>query len=260
MTWRNFIRTALKTDALKEETIALIDGVQLVKQQLYGNPLTAFGRIRQFCDVLPVVVLFEGAEQVARRHPDISDDYLKIHHRVDREIEDALIEDLDKHGIPWVFTKDVLIGDILLRWVPDLLHNYKKKVIMVAGHRCYQFVTPESIAITPTWKDYSFYHMRQLISEYGFTGQAIEHMHVLAGDSRNSGIRGIGEQSAKKLLKAYGSLRGVYMHLGRLSSSQQRKLGHAKSKYREIYLDGPGTMYKIRGVPKIPDTFFSSTQ
>ena len=63
-------------------------------------------------------------------------------------------------------------------------------------------------------------------SEVGLTPAQIIDLKALMGDKSDNipGVSGIGAQTAKDLLKNYGSLEGVYEHIGELSVAQQKRL------------------------------------
>ena len=62
--------------------------------------------------------------------------------------------------------------------------------------------------------------------EVGLMPAQIIDLKALMGDKSDNipGVSGIGEQTAKDLLKNYGSIEGVYAHIGELSVAQQKRL------------------------------------
>lgn len=62
--------------------------------------------------------------------------------------------------------------------------------------------------------------------EVGLLPAQIIDLKALMGDKSDNipGVSGIGEQTAKDLLKNYGSIEGVYAHIGELSVAQQKRL------------------------------------
>ena len=61
---------------------------------------------------------------------------------------------------------------------------------------------------------------------YGLTPQGVIEYKALAGDASDEipGVAGVGDKTAKSLLADYGSVEGVYAHLGELSASLATKL------------------------------------
>jgi len=62
--------------------------------------------------------------------------------------------------------------------------------------------------------------------EYGFDSKKIPDFKGLVGDSSDNlkGVKGVGEKTAKKLLKKYGSLDGVYENINEIKGAQKNKL------------------------------------
>ena len=67
----------------------------------------------------------------------------------------------------------------------------------------------------------------------GFDSKKIPDFKGLLGDSSDNlkGVKGVGEKTAKKLLKKYGSLDGVYENINEIKGAQKNKLETDKENY-----------------------------
>ncbi len=67
---------------------------------------------------------------------------------------------------------------------------------------------------------------KNFAEEIGLNPPQIIDLKALMGDKSDNipGVNGIGEQTAKTLLQKYGTLDGVYEHIGELSAAQQKRL------------------------------------
>ena len=69
-----------------------------------------------------------------------------------------------------------------------------------------------------------------LQSSYGLTPAGVIDYKALAGDSSDDipGVAGIGDKTAKSLLSQYGSLDGIYEHIGEIGGATGKKLEDGK--------------------------------
>lgn len=75
-----------------------------------------------------------------------------------------------------------------------------------------------------------FYGKKEVVEKMGVRpGQVVDYK-ALCGDASDNipGVRGIGDKTAKKLLAEYGTLEGIYKHLGSLPEKTKKLLEEGK--------------------------------
>jgi DNA polymerase-1 len=79
-------------------------------------------------------------------------------------------------------------------------------------------------------KDYIRYNKETFFSDYGILPDKVIDLKALMGDASDNipGVAGIGEKTALKLLHDYGSLKGVYDNLDKLTLKMREKLENGK--------------------------------
>ena len=73
---------------------------------------------------------------------------------------------------------------------------------------------------------------KSIKEKYGFAPSGIIELKALMGDSSDNipGVAGVGEKTALSLLQKYGTLDGVYEHIGEISGKLKEKLENDKDK------------------------------
>ena len=105
------------------------------------------------------------------------------------------------------------------------------KVVLVTGDKDFkQLVTPDTV-IWDTMKDEKTDY-EKLKKELGFEPSKYVDVLALAGDSIDNipGVPGIGEKTAVKLIREFGSLEGIYENISKIT---QRKLKENLIKYKD---------------------------
>jgi DNA polymerase I len=71
-----------------------------------------------------------------------------------------------------------------------------------------------------------WYGREEVVARFGTGPEHVTDALALIGDSSDNvpGVRGIGDKTAKKLMAKYGSLEGLYEHIGELKGKQKEKL------------------------------------
>ncbi|KAF2956687.1 DNA polymerase I [Marinitoga sp. 38H-ov] len=74
------------------------------------------------------------------------------------------------------------------------------------------------------------YDIEKVIEKYGFGPEKIQDFLALTGDSVDNipGVKGIGEKTATKLIKEFGSLEDIYKNIRNTTNSIQKKLESGK--------------------------------
>lgn len=128
--------------------------------------------------------------------------------------------------------------------------NEEAKVTVVTGDKdLLQLINnnTEVALIDKGIGNYRIYSSDRFFQEYDLSPAQFSDVKALMGDSSDnySGVRGIGEKTALKLIREYDSLDGVLNNLGKLSISQRSKIeGDLKSlqigkQLAEIYKEVP---------------------
>ncbi len=120
------------------------------------------------------------------------------------------------------FEADDLIATIARKAERRQLHS----VIVSSDKDLLQLVGGSISAIRPKKGEMAPYDRDTVFEEFGIWPEQIVDYLSLIGDSSDNvpGVRGIGPKGAVKLLTAYGTLEGVYEHVGETSPSVRKKL------------------------------------
>src|SRR5438874_709993 len=109
-------------------------------------------------------------------------------------------------------------------------------VVIVTGDRdSYQLVLDPHIKVLYNKRgvsDYALYDEAGIFERTGVTPAQYPEYAALRGDTSDNlpGVPGIGEKTAAKLVTAYGSLEGIFDHLGELPPKQRQNLGDAQER------------------------------
>ena len=117
----------------------------------------------------------------------------------------------------------------------DLIGTLAKKAVekeyeplIVSGDRdLFQLVSPKVHQIYLSNKGMIYFEPETVMEKYdGLSPEQIVDLKALSGDPSDNipGIRGIGEKTAIKLLKAYENLEGIYQNTDELKGKQKEKI------------------------------------
>ena len=105
------------------------------------------------------------------------------------------------------------------------------ETVLVTGDRdSLQLITPATgvrlLTAKPGRSESTLYNEEVFREEYGFDPPRLVDLKALMGDSSDNipGVPGVGQKTASELLRTYGSLEGVYAHLGELKPAAAKKL------------------------------------
>lgn len=110
--------------------------------------------------------------------------------------------------------------------------GYKEgfSVVLLSGDRdLLQLATDDILVMIPKTKGgkttVEEYYAKDVVATYGVDPVTFIDMKGLMGDTSDNipGIEGIGEKTAAKLLIEYGSLDGIYEHIGEMKANKQRE-------------------------------------
>ncbi len=132
---------------------------------------------------------------------------------------------------------DDLLGTVGRRcgecgWDCVIVTGDRDSLQLVDGHVVVKLVTTKGGQTVATR-----YDEEQFRADYGFEPKRLIDLKSLMGDSSDNipGVAGVGPKTATELLLQYGSLDGVYGHLGEIKPSVQKKLAADEDAARLSY-------------------------
>lgn len=105
------------------------------------------------------------------------------------------------------------------------------RVTIVTGDRDALQLATENVKIAIPHSGYQaaeYLGPAQILAKYGIRPDQVPAYKGLVGDSSDNlpGVKGIGPKTAAELIQTYGSLAGIYDHLGEIRPAVQAKLEH----------------------------------
>lgn len=130
-----------------------------------------------------------------------------------------------------VFTAEGWEADDILGTVGRICREQGHECVIVTGDRDSLQLIDEGVFVRltvskPGSNETTRYGKEQFFGEYGFEPIRLIDFKALMGDSSDNipGVAGVGKKTASDLLIQYGSLEGIYGHLGELRESLRKKL------------------------------------
>ena len=100
--------------------------------------------------------------------------------------------------------------------------------VIVSGDKDVLQLVSENVTVLHTRKGISdvIRYTPETLAEEGLSPQGVIELKSLMGDTSDNipGVPGVGEKTAKELIGTYGSLSGVYEHIGEIKGKLQEKL------------------------------------
>ena len=120
------------------------------------------------------------------------------------------------------YEADDIIGTLAKRADEDPSWN---ATIITSDHDYLQLITDIVEVKLLKSKDFTRYKPANFKEEYGIDPIKVIDLKALMGDSSDNipGVPGVGEKTALKLLVEYGSLDGVYEHIGSIKGKLQER-------------------------------------
>jgi DNA polymerase-1 len=171
-----------------------------------------------------------------------------LHQQVER-----IKQVIDAFSLP-VVTAEGFEADDVLGTLSHQADEQRVNTLIVTGDRdTFQLITPLTQVLISgrRFSDREIYDIERIAERYdGLTPQQLVDMKGLTGDSSDNipGVKGVGEKTAAKLLKQYGTLEEIYAHLDEVSGRFRSKLEEAKETaflsrdLARIVLDAPVTL------------------
>ena len=258
----------------KEKALMLVDGMALLFRAYYatassgyirrtkdGIPTNAvYGFIRYFWDAVqkyePTHVIccwdlegktFRGEQFAAYKgNRAAAPDDLIPQFAIIREVVESLgIPNISSQG----YEADDCMGTIAAQY-----SEHMRVMILTGDHDMLQLVNEQTsvIIMKKGHGNYKLYTPESLYEEKELTPRQIIDMKALMGDTSDNypGVRGIGEKTAIKLVKEYGSIEGILANLDKLSASIRTKIEadldmlHLSRRLAEIHCEVPVTCHE----------------
>lgn len=141
---------------------------------------------------------------------------------------ERIFEVVKAFSIPLVqmegFEADDLMGTIAKE-------NEKKgvQVVLVTGDKDFCQLVSNKITLLDTMKNKST-DIEEVISKFGVAPSKVIDLLALAGDAVDNipGVKGIGDKTASKLIKKFGSMEKIYEHINEVGGKQEKLLKESK--------------------------------
>lgn len=238
----------------KNDLLVLIDGNSLLNRAYYALPPLVTktgahtGAVYGFCTMLVkaltelkpshLIVTFDLAAPTFRKqlYPDYKAQRKKMPDELASQLPvlKKLLGDMKfKIAERESFEADDVIG--------TLAKSMGMKSVIVTGDRDAFQLIDDRISVWLTRRgvtDIAVYGEAALFAEYGLKPSQIVDLKSLMGDASDNipGVSGVGEKTALSLIQKYGSLDGVYAHVGEIGGKLRERLdaerGEAYLSYR----------------------------
>jgi DNA polymerase-1 len=229
--------------------LLLIDGHSLLHRAFHalpplttpgGKPIGAvYGLARMllklFKDLEPDYV---GVAMEARgptfRHKEFKA-YKEQRPEMDKELEEQIPEAhrlLETLGIPHYISEGYEGEDVIASLI-EKAGKSADEIVIVTGDRDLLQLIGGKVRLFIPEKGLSqgkLYGSKKVVEKLGVKPEQVVDYKALCGDASDNipGVRGIGEKTAKKLLNEYGTLEGIYLHLGDLPEKTKNLLEEGK--------------------------------
>ena len=136
---------------------------------------------------------------------------------------DQLLEAFD---IPSYSAENYEADDVLAALAEQAEKEGLQTLIVTGDTDTFQLVGPNVRVMTPgrSFSDTIVYDEKKIRERYGLEPSQLIDYKALVGDTSDNvpGVRGVGDKTATKLLKEYGSVEAIYEHLDAVSSTRFR--------------------------------------
>jgi DNA polymerase-1 len=179
-------------------------------------------------------------EYKAHRKKQPDDLYAQI--RYTKEVTEAL-------GLPWVELAKYEADDIIGTFSRQARKHGLETIIVTGDLDELQLIDENTKVYTMRrgFTDTVIYDLEGLKDRYGVTPEQFIDLKALKGDASDNipGVAGVGEKTAQNLIEQYGSLDGVYEHVGELKGKLKERLesdkemAYLSQKLSTIVCDAP---------------------
>lgn len=156
----------------------------------------------------------------------------------DLKIQVPLIEEaLLAMSLPQVAINGVEADDVIAS-VAQMLAKQGRRVMIASNDKDFFQILSDQISIvraTKRGEDVILYDRKTLKEKFGLEPESMVDYYALVGDAVDHipGVKGVGDKTACKLLKQFGTLAGIYENLDRIQKTTSKILDHGR---KEAYL------------------------
>ena len=223
-----------------EKTVYLVDASAYMYRSYHavrnlkasdGFPTNAiFGYTRMITKLLKTFSPRYGALLFDAKGPTFRHDMYKAYKATrpplpeDFALQIPVIKDMSRaFAFPSIEMPGYEADDIIATVARAMAAQGFEVVVVTSDKDCLQLITPVIKLWDPVkeqWRDEAY-----LDTEFGIKSSQIVEMMALSGDTSDNvpGVRGIGPKGALELVKAYGTLEGLYEHIDEIKRPKQRE-------------------------------------
>ncbi|HMM29014.1 MAG TPA: DNA polymerase I [Aggregatilineaceae bacterium] len=226
-------------------TLVLIDGHALAYRQFFALPIESFttrggeptnatfGFARTLLDILDKNpdYLAVSFDQGLTGRDALYDEYKGTRDKMPNELRvqlDRIRELVQAFNIPILELEGYEADDVIGSVSPQAEAQGVDVMIITGDRDLLQLLTDHTQVQLPgkTLGDAKVYDLARFREEYGLEPRQLPELKGLMGDASDNipGIKGVGEKTASKLIAEYGSVAGVYEHLGEIKGALRAKL------------------------------------
>ncbi len=226
-------------------TLVMIDGHALAYRMFFALPVQGFqtkqgeptnavyGFSRTLLDLLDqkpaylAVTFDQGLSGRGEKYPDYKGTREKMPDDLRRQL-DRIRDVVTAFNIPILEMAGYEADDVMGTAAPQA-EAQEVDVHLITGDRdLLQLITAHTTVELPGKRGEKGeqWNLARFREDYGLEPPQLVEMKGLMGDSSDNipGVKGIGEKTAMKLIQDYGSVAGVYEHLGEIKGALQAKL------------------------------------
>ena len=163
---------------------------------------------------------------------DLYDGYKAHREKMPDEMRGQMVrirEIVTAFGLPVVELEDFEADDLLGTLSREAAQQDLDVVIVTGDRDALQLVDDRVTVLTSgrRFSDTIYYTPDKVRARYGLEPDQLIDLKALVGDKSDNipGVRGVGEKGATTMLQTYGTLDGIYEHIGELSTRYQNALG-----------------------------------
>lgn len=223
-----------------EKTVYLVDASAYMYRSYHavrnlkasdGFPTNAiFGYTRMITKLLKTFTPQYGALLFDAKGPTFRHDMYQLYKATrpplpeDFALQIPVIKDMSQaFAFPSIELSGFEADDIIATMARCMAQQGFEVVVVTSDKDCLQLITPVIKLWDPVkeqWRDEAY-----LDDEFGIKSSQIVEMMALSGDTSDNvpGVRGIGPKGALELIKAYGTLEGLYEHIDDIKRPKQRE-------------------------------------